>query len=65
MNFVNIVTAIMFAILPNDDFIDLQESYMAIKVKVLKANGSALVAADKVALSNNIIEHCLNLCQCI
>ena len=38
-----------------DDFIDLQESYMVVKVKVLKANGTALVETNKVALSDNVL----------
>ena len=55
MNSITDVTTIMFAIPPMDDFIDLQESYMVVKVKVLKANGTQLVDDDAVALSDNVL----------
>ena len=37
MNSISDVSTIMVAIPPTDDFIDLQESYMVVKVKVLKS----------------------------
>ena len=55
MNSISDTSTIMFTIPPTDDFIDLQESYMVVKVKVLKANGTALVETDKVALSDNVV----------
>ena len=55
MNSITDVTTIVFAVPPTDDFIDLQESYMVVKVKVLNANGTQLVDDDAVALSGNIL----------
>ena len=55
MNSISDASTIMFAIPPTDDFIDLQESYMVVKVKVLKANGTQLAADDVVALSDNVL----------
>ena len=55
MNSITNVTTIVFAILPMDDFIDLQESYIVAKVKVLKANGMQLANDDVVALSDNVL----------
>ena len=56
VNSISDASTIMFTIPPTDDFINLQESYMVVKLKVLKANGTALVETDKVALSNNVVE---------
>ena len=56
MNSIINVTTTLFTIAPKDDFIDLQESYMVVKVKVLKANGSQLVNDDVVALYDNVLE---------
>ena len=55
MNSISDASTIMFATPPTDDFIDLQESYMIVKVKVLKANGTQLAADDVVALSDNVL----------
>ena len=43
MNSISKVSTIMFALLPTDDFIDLQEKYIVFKVKVV------------VALSDNVL----------
>ena len=53
MNSISDVSTIMFAIPPTDDFIDFQESYMVVNVKVLKASGAQLANDDVVALSDN------------
>ena len=55
VNSISDASTIMFTMPPTDDFIDLQESYMVVKVKALKANGAALVETNKVALSNNVV----------
>ena len=55
MNSITNATTIIFSIMPTDDYIDLQESYLVVKVKVLKANGTALAADAAVALSDNVI----------
>ena len=55
INSITDVTTIVFAVLPTDDFIDLQGSYMVVKVKILNANGTQLVDGDAVALSDNAL----------
>ena len=55
MNSITDATTIIFSIVPTDDYIDLQESYLVVKVKVLKANGTALAADAVVALSDNVL----------
>ena len=55
LNTISEASTIMFAIPPTDDFIDLQESYMVVKLKVVKKHGTALATSDKVTLSDNVI----------
>ena len=56
MNSISDASTIMFAIPPTDDFIGFQESYMVVKVKVLKANGAELTNDNVLAaLSDNVL----------
>ena len=49
------VNTMVFSIPPSDDFIHLQECYIVVKLKVKKADGTALAADSAVALAENVI----------
>ena len=54
INTISGASTINFTIPPCDDFIDLQESFMSLKLKITKANGQALAATDNVAFCDNV-----------
>ena len=53
VNTISGANTINFSFPPSDDYIDLQECYMILKLKVSKADGGNLVAADNVAFVDN------------
>lgn len=56
VNAITNATTITFSLPPTDDFIDLQESYMRVGVKIFKADGTtALTADDQVCLADNVL----------
>ena len=54
VNTISGATTVNFTIPPCDDFIDLEESFMTLKVKIVKNDGQNLVAADEVAFCDNV-----------
>ena len=54
INTISGASTINFTIPPCDDFIDLQESFMTVKLKILKNNGLPLLAGDEVAFCDNV-----------
>ena len=54
VNTISGATTINFTIPPCDDFIDLEESFMTLKVKIVKNDGQNLVAVDEVAFCDNV-----------
>ena len=39
---------------PQEDFIDMPESYLEVELRVMKDNNAALAAADLIGLANNL-----------
>ena len=49
------INPVTFQVDPQEDFIDLKESYFKVELAVMKDNGTALAAADVVGLANNLV----------
>ena len=48
------INPVTFQVDPQEDFIDMKESYFELELRVMKDNNAALAAADLIGLANNL-----------